>query len=229
MWKLDEWMKRGGVAVAGLVMATACAAQEPADRAEPAPIAEAVTEDGSLVQFFEPKPGAILITQDIAPGAKDVTNTAPSALALYQRLAPGQAIPVALVEAQARVEIARAGKRPIPTRKADTLSFANNDDFYEQFCSDDAWDVIHCALDHTGTYRITKSSTDYASCTASVDSGAVTFRLLVEGEVEFSRDLFAPDGKTFRKDSGLWNDEMTCEVINGVGDRYDAGYRFTIN
>src|SRR5262245_59118753 len=122
MWKLDTWMKRGGVAVAGLVMATACAAQEPADEAERAPIAEAVTEDGSLVQFFEPKPGAILISQDIAPGSKDVTNTAPSALALYERLAPGQAIPVALVQAQARVEIARAGKGQIPTRRAETLS-----------------------------------------------------------------------------------------------------------
>jgi hypothetical protein len=40
--------------------------------------------------------------------------------------------------------------------------------------------------------------------------------------------MVAAPRASHRSDDG-GNDKVTCEVSHGSGDRYDAGYRFTIN
>src|SRR5204863_9365094 len=130
-----EWLKGRSVVVAGLMMATACAAQEPGDEAGREPLAELALDDGSVVQFYETSPGAIVIVQEAPKGVADVTSSGVSALALYQRLAPGDDVPVALVEAQARVELAHASRAPRETKGGTGASLANNTTFENSFCS----------------------------------------------------------------------------------------------
>jgi hypothetical protein len=147
---------------------------------------------------------------------------------LYERLAPGEGVPQALVEAQARAELARAS-RPPRTSKPPVQELANNTTFQNTYCSG-SWDVIHCRLDRTSGFWAQYNSTDEARCTVSSDVGTVTLRLLVEGDLEISRDVLAGYTITAAYDSGIWNDQVRCEATNvGSSDRYDLGFRFNIN
>jgi hypothetical protein len=235
MQKIGQLMSGYGAVIAGLAMVTACATQdEPGARREP--IAEVALDHGGVVQFFEIKPGAIDIAQTGPIGAPDVTNTGLSAVALYQRLAPGRDVPPALVEAQQRVNLARASKPPHtakPTAElAKPIANANDTVFEDKYCVG-SWDIIHCVVDRETGYFWEYSSTDTARCTASVDTGKVTFHMLVEGEEIWSRDLI-PGSDTATAshsyDSGLFNDDVRCEVHNvDSGDQFDAAFRFNIN
>lgn len=229
MKNLGEWLKGRSVVVAGLVMAAGCTAQEPADDAGRDPLAELALDDGSIVQFLETSPGAIVIVQEAPKGVRDVTSSGLSAVALYERLAPGEGVPVALVEAQARVEIAHASRPPRTLDRGPTASLANNTTFENSFCSG-SWDVIHCRIDRNSGFWAEYTSTDAAACTVSSDVGTVTLRLLVEGDLEISRDVLAGHTITATYDSGLFNDDVRCEATNvGSSDRYDLGFRFNIN
>lgn len=229
MQKLGEWLNGRGVVVAGLVMATACAGQEPSDEAGREPLAELALDDGSMVQFFEASPGAIVIVQEAPKGVRDVTSSGLSAAALYARLAPGEGVPAALVEAQARVELAHASRPPRMTARGPEASLTNNTTFENTYCSG-SWDVIHCRLDRNSGFWAQYNSTDAAACTVSTDVGTVTLRLLVEGDLEISRDVLAGHTITATYDSGLFNDQVRCEATNvGASDRYDLGFRFNIN
>jgi hypothetical protein len=210
------------------MMATACAGQ-PGDEAGREALAELALDDGSLVQFYETSPGAIVIVQEAPKGVADVTSSSVSALALYQRLAPGEDVPVALVEAQARVELAHASRAPRDTKRGTEASLTNNTTFENSFCSG-GWDVVHCRTDRNSGFWAEYSSTDAAACTVSSDVGTVTLRLLVEGDLEISRDVLAGHTITATYDSGLFNDDVRCEATNvGSSDRYDLGFRFNIN
>jgi hypothetical protein len=229
MQKHGEWLKGLIVLVAGLVMATACAGQEPGDETGREPLAELVLDDGSLVQFMEASPGAIMIVQEAPTGVQDVTSSGLSAVALYERLAPGEGVPVVLVEAQARVELAHASRPPHVTKRGTEASLTNNTTFENTYCSG-SWDVIHCRLDRNSGFWAQYNSTDAAACTVSSDVGTITLRLLVEGDLEISRDVLAGHTITATYDSGLFNDQVRCETINvGSTDRYDLGFRFNIN
>lgn len=229
MQKRNEWLKGRVVVVAGLVMATACASQDPGDEAGREPLAELVLDDGSLVQFFEASPGAIMIVQEAPKGVTDVTSSGLSAVALYERLAPGGGVPVALAEAQARAELAHAGRPPRETKRGTEASLTNNTTFENTYCSG-SWDVIHCRLDRNSGFWAQYNSTDAAACTVSSDVGTITLRLLVEGDLEISRDVLAGHTITATYDSGLFNDQVRCEATNaGSSDRYDLGFRFNIN
>jgi hypothetical protein len=237
MQKFGQWMSGYGAVVAGVAMMTACAGQSEPGAASRAPIAEVALDNGGNVQFFETKPGTIQIVQSAPIGAPDVTNAGLSALALYQQLAPGRAAPAALVEAQQRVNLARASQpahtaKPAAELDRPVANLANNTTFENTFCVG-SWDVIHCVVDRTSGYFWEYSSTDAARCTVSVDTGVVTFHLLEDGDEIWTRDLFAgSDGATTTVsfDSGTFNDDLRCEVRNvGSGDRFDAAFRFNID
>jgi hypothetical protein len=236
MQKIGQFMSGYGAVFAGLAMVAACTGQDEPAAARREPIAEVALDQGA-VQFFEAKPGAIMIVQSTPAGAPDVTNTGLSAVALYQRLAPGRGVPPALAEAQQRVDLARASKpahTAKPTAELDrpVASFANNTTFENTFCVG-SWDVIHCVVDRTTGYFWEYGSTDAARCTVSVDTGAVNFHLLEDGDEIWSRDLIAGADNattTVGFDSGTFNDDLRCEVHNvGTGDRFDAAFRFNIN
>lgn len=237
MQKIGQLMSGYGAVIAGLAMVTACAGQDEPGAARREPIAEVAIDNGGVVQFFETKPGAIQIVQSAPIGAPDVTNTGLSAVALYQRLAPGRDVPPALAEAQQRVNLARASKPPHtakPTAELDKpiANLANNTTFENTYCVG-SWDVIHCVVDRTTGYFWEYSSTDAARCTVSVDTGVVTLHLLEDGDEIWTRDLFAGSSgatTTVSFDSGTFNDDLRCEVHNvGSGDRFDAAFRFNID
>lgn len=226
MQKRSEWMKGRSVLVAGLVLASACGvgSEEPSERGA---IAQVVLEDGGVVEFYEASPGALVIVQEAPTGAADLTNTGLSAVRLYERLAPGERVPQALVEAQARADAARAS-RP-RTSEPPVQQLANNTTFENTYCSG-SWDVIHCRVDRNSGFWAQYNSTDAARCTVSSDVGTVTLRMLVEGDLEVSRDVLAGHTITAAYDSGVWNDQVRCEATNvGGSDRYDLGFRFNIN
>jgi hypothetical protein len=226
--KIGEWLNGRGAVVAGLMMATACVGQEPGDAGRE-PLAELALDDGSVVQFFEASPGAIVIVQEAPKGVADVTSSGLSAMALYERLAPGERVPVALVEAQARVDVAHASRPRRTLVRGPEASLTNNTTFQNSYCSG-SWDVIHCRIDRNSEFWAQYSSTDAAACTVSSDVGTTTLRMLVEDELEISRDVLAGHTITATYDSGLFNDKVRCETINvGASDRYDLGFRFNIN
>jgi len=230
MQKRNEWMTGRSVMLAGLVLASACATQDQAadEAVGREALAELGLDDGSLVQFYETSPGAIVIVQEAPTGVPDVTNTALSAVGLYQKLAPGERVPVALVEAQGRADSARAGRPSRPNMRP-VQQLANNASFQASYCSG-GWDVIHCRLDRNSGFWAQYSSTDFAACTVSTDVGAVTLRLLVEGDLEVSRDVLAGHTITATYDSGAFNDQVRCETTNvASSDSYDLGFRFNIN
>jgi hypothetical protein len=125
----------------------------------------------------------------------------------------------------------RASKPPHTARPTAELekpvsNLANNTIFQNTYCMG-PWAIIHCVVDRTTGYFAEDSNADTAACTVSVDTGAVTFRLLVEGDAVWSLNLFAGDTASVSFDSGLFNDDLRCEVRNvGSGDRFDAAFRF---
>src|SRR6185503_11032902 len=132
------------------------------------PLAELALDDGSVVQFFEASPGAIVIVQEAPKGVPDVTSSGLSAMALYERLAPGERVPSALVDAQARVELAHASRPRRTLVRGPEASLTNNTTFQNSYCSG-SWDVIHCRIDRNSNFWAQYSSTDAAACTVSSD------------------------------------------------------------
>jgi hypothetical protein len=228
MQKRSEWMNGRNAMVVGLVLASACGVDGSADQPAPAPIAQVALDNGGVVEFYEASPGALVIVQEAPRGAADVTGTAASAVALYEQLAPGEAVPPALVAAQARAVSAHAS-RPARASKPAVQQLANNATFSSTYCSG-SWDVIHCRLDRNSGFWAQYNSTDAARCTVSSDVGTVTLRMLVDGDLEISRDVLAGHTITASYDSGLFNDQVRCEATNvNSTDRYDLGFRFNIN
>jgi hypothetical protein len=238
MLKVVEFMNRhrasGGLMIAALLLAPACAAEQDTTPGADAPIAQVALDSGVTVSFYEPRPGTIAISGD-APAGMPELQRGRTAVELYTSLAPGRAAPEALVAAQQRADAARAG-RPHPAPAANvgpvtTQSYIDNkteDDeaFVNNHCGG-AYDVIQCRINRTTGTSSQEDSIDYAIYWVCADVGNVTQRMLIDGEPWHSADVLEGHCHWFSWDSGLFNDGAYGDVVNVSGsDRYHFSARY---
>lgn len=233
MWKLCEMSKRFGMASSALVvgaMATAaCAADaKPSDASDT--LAEVTLANGTVVSFYEPQPGAIAIAQDAPIGVAPVVVNHMSAVQLFQSIAPGQAVPAALVAAQARVDqdlAANANHQATATpRLTDIHSDITDSDFESKYCYNESWSIIHCDPGMTTGHSGSASDVDAFKIATCVNTGKVTMKASVDGELKISKDVLPGFCLWYEWDSGLSNEDVTDQiVVDQTPVDYDFSFR----
>jgi hypothetical protein len=85
----------------------ACTTEQEADPVvvdTAAPITTISLENGNQVEFYEPSPGLLLVSELGNAGVSPGASSRSTPVELYRELAPGQPVPAALVAAQARAQ-----------------------------------------------------------------------------------------------------------------------------
>lgn len=218
MMKVCDLFQRIGcgasLVIAGLAMSACAADRGPTDDAASAPIAEVDLANGSRVMFFEPAPGTLAIGQQTAFGVTPVETAGKSPVEVYRSIAPGQPVPSALAEAQARSDEARQGRpaRELPAKPASvagTESFTSSW-FANNFCYNEPYTFINCHTGPgddgvTGNLDGTHTDVDEFKTTLCVNAGKVTLRTWVEGEQRLGVQVLADNCWTYHWTSGLFN------------------------
>lgn len=197
MMKMGDVIKRVGggasLLLAGLAMSACAADRGPTDQAANAPIAEVDLANGSRVMFYEPVPGTLAIGEQSALGVAQVDTAGKSAVEVYRSIAPGQPVPEALAQAQARADAAGAARparaqpaQPAAVAGTDTESFSASG-FANSFCYNESYAFINCHLgtnDGGVTVNLSGTHTDVDEFKASlcVNTGKVTLRTWVDGD-----------------------------------------------
>jgi hypothetical protein len=197
MMKVCDLFQRIGcgasLVIAGLAMSACATDRGPTDDAASAPIAEVDLANGSRVMFFEPAPGSLAIGQQTAFGVTPVETAGKSPVEVYRSIAPGQPVPSALAEAQARSDEARQSRpaRELPAKPAsvagpDSESFVASS-FASNFCYNESYTFINCHLGTndggvTGNLSGTHINVDEFKASICVNSGKVTLRTWVDGD-----------------------------------------------
>jgi len=221
-----------GLLVAASLLAPACAVDAPTATGD-APIAELALAGGVTVSFYEPRPGALAVSETAPAGVQPPPHS--RAVELYASLAPGRPVPDALLAAQARSDAARAERpRPLENVGAPTtlsLTFIDNktiDDrwFVDNHC-DGAFDKIQCRINNTDSTSSYEPDMDYVVYWTCVDVGKVTQRTRIDDDPFHSWDLFEGDCHYYWYDSGTFNDAAYGDVVNvGGSDRYHFSARY---
>lgn len=168
-------------------------ASEPVDPM--APIASVALTNGNLVEFYEPSPGSLFVSEAGIVGAAPTRRDGRTPLELYRDLAPDRPVPEALAAAQARSEA--LGPETIPASAEDRnamalkasvtepkpLGFIANqscDDqwFNTNFCNDSGspdWQM--CLLNHWNGAWAQQNSVDNVLHTVCADIGTVTLKV----------------------------------------------------
>jgi hypothetical protein len=203
---------RGGASLlmVGLAMSACAADRGPTDQAANEPIAEVDLANGSRVMFYEPVPGTLAIGEQTALGVAQIETAGKSAVEVYRSIAPGQPVPEALAQAQARADAAQAARpaRALPAQPAavaGTESFSASG-FASNFCYNEPYAFINC---HTGTndggvtVNLSGTHTDVDEFKASlcVNSGKVTLRTWVDGDPHVAVQVLGGNCWTWH----LWN------------------------
>jgi hypothetical protein len=234
----NRFQRAGGAAsllMAGLAMSACAVEGSPTDEAANPPIAEVDLANGSRVMFFEPAPGALAIGQQTAVGVAPVETAGQSPVEVYRSLAPGQPVPGALADAQARADEARSA-RPArepsakPAAVTGTESFSASW-FVSNFCNNTNYSFINC---HTGPNNTgvtgnldgTHTDIDEFQTTLCVNSGKVTLRAWVEGEQTLGVQVLAGTCWTYHWWSGLFNADSIR--VSSTIDSASANYFLTV-
>jgi hypothetical protein len=193
------------------------------------PIAEVTLETGTKISFFEPSPGAIAIGQDTALGVAPVATAGMSAVELYQSLAPGQPVPQAFVDAQARADQARivrpsARSTPKASSVAGTSDFSSGW-FADNHCYEDdgvSWHFINCHGTQlpTGSLDGTHGDIDEFRDDACANTATITLRVWVEDDQTIGVQLTPGHCYAYHWSSGVFNADSfrTTTTVNSAGD-----------
>ncbi|HEX3478406.1 MAG TPA: hypothetical protein VHT91_25470 [Kofleriaceae bacterium] len=219
--------------MAGLAMSACATDRGPTDPAADAPIAEVDLANGSRVMFFEPVPGTLAIGEQTAIGVAQVDTTGKSPVEVYRSIAPGQPVPAALAEAQARADAAHADRpaRALPAQPAavagpQSESFSSSW-FADNFCYNESYAFINCHLgvNDTGVkVDLSGTHTDVDEFKASlcVNSGKVTLRTWVDGDPHVAAQVTDGNCWTWH----LWNGGDDTISDSTTIDSASANYFF---
>jgi hypothetical protein len=160
-----------------------------------APIAALDLATGNRLEFYEPSPGLLMVSETGAAGGSPTERAGRTPVELYRELASDRVVPPALVAAQRRAEAHRADavSEPQPELQieqsvsesniapAGQLSFIDNqscDDqwFNSAFCSG-SYDWEMCLLNHWNGAFAQLSSVDYVKHAVCADIGAITLKV----------------------------------------------------
>lgn len=218
MMKICNLFQRAGgtasLLMVGLAMSACAADGSPTDEAQAPPIAEVDLANGSRVLFFEPAPGALAIGQQTALGVAPLETSGRSPVEVFRSIAPGQPVPSALAEAQARSDEARSARpaRELPAQPAAVTgpeAFSASW-FGSSICSNSHYSFINCHTGPndtgvTGNLDGTHTDIDEFQTTLCVNSGKVTLRAWVEGEQTLGVQVLGGNCLTYHWWSGLFN------------------------
>jgi hypothetical protein len=240
MMNSEKWLKGRNALIAGIAFAGACGTETAAGDEPIAsePIADVALANGSVVSFFEPSPGEIVVEQEGPLGLAPVGLSQHSAVDLYRSLAPGEVPPAALIAAQARQDAARAergpardagGRAPIAGSAAAPGGPGpqlDNNLFVALYCGG-SWDALWCRTDLHGGFFTTYTSVDEAYWTVCSDIGTVTLRIVVGGSLLKDHDVLAGSCYFVHWTSGIFNSSASGQVYNvGGSDQYDHSARY---
>jgi hypothetical protein len=235
MMKVCDLFQRVGcgasLVMAGLAMSACATDRASTDDAASQAIAEVDLANGSRVMFFEPAPGALAVGQQTALGVAPVDTAGKSPVELYRSIAPGQPVPAALADAQARADQARSARpaRELPARPAavaGTEAFSASW-FGNNICSNSNYSFINCHTGPndtgvTGNLAGTHDDIDEFQTTLCVNSGKVTLRAWVEGEQTLGVQVIDGNCLTYHWWSGLFNADFI--KVSSTIDSASANY-----
>lgn len=175
-----------------VALPTGCSTEQEPDPevADPAaPITTLSLNNGNQVEFYEPSPGMLLVSELGNSGVSPRVSNRRNPVELYRELAPGQRVPAALVAAQARAEALPPGASPkvtaesqssmvAPTTSANFINNQSCDDswFNSNFCTG-SYDWSMCLLNHWNGAFASLGSVDYVKHAVCADVGNVTLKV----------------------------------------------------
>jgi hypothetical protein len=223
--------------VASVMMASACTTTDPGSSEgavdQGTPLASVSLSNGDMVTFTEIAPAVIDIGQLAPIGVAPVDTKLESAVQVFQSIAPGETVPAALLAAQARVDAARAGRKPViasttANAKSGTPVFTpriTDTEFTEDYCANDGgpWENVRCHEDVAITRSGIAENVDAFRVAVCVNSGQVQVNIRIEGTSHLSQDLESPLCSWHQYNSGLSNfDDFQDEVdVLKTGTDYD--------
>ncbi len=205
-----------------------------------APITTVALDNGNQIEFYEPSPGMLLVSELGTAGVAPLASTERNPVELYRELAPGKPVPAALLAAQARSESLPPGASPKVTAESQertvapnpTASFIDNeacDDYWfnNNFCTG-SYDWSMCLLNHWNGAYASLSSVDYVKHAVCADIGNVTLRVQMGDGTGGLWTVLAGQYRTFSwKDNCLFgcNESTRGDILNASGDRFHYSVR----
>jgi hypothetical protein len=216
-----SWIKSCGLVIA--VSASACIDKQEINNE---PIAEVAVDRGGVVQFFEPTPGELMITQTAPRGVQPATDSELTPIELYKSLAPNVQPPDALVAAQARQDLARFVR---PRGDARQTQPANDDWFSDNYCDDlgGFYQVVFCKLNRKTEFWSQINGSEDAYWATCAQNGAVQVEIRIDGELRRLKDVLEGDCYFVHWFNGD-NQDARGEVNNVLDDVdvYDHSARY---
>lgn len=228
------------VLLALCALPTGCTTDTDTDTNDPMEsIASLTLTNGNRLEFYEPSPGLVLVSEAGIVGAVPTPHDGRTPVELYRDLAPDRPIPDALVAAQARSEALRPEAAPATAEdrspavttasvaEPTTLGFIDNqscDDhwFSDNFCNASPdWQM--CLLNHWNGAFAQLSSVDFVQHAVCADIGAVTLKVQMGDGTGIIRDVL--EGHWL---SWSWADNCTfgCntstrgDILNASNNRF---------
>ncbi len=226
--------------------ATDDAAPTPGDPS--APITAIALDNGNEIQFLEPSPGLLLVSELGVAGVAPQQLDGKSALEVYRQFAPGQKVPQVLLAAQDRSDKLPADVQPsFSVVNGDSLAeggAANLVDsgprsFIDNEACDDAWfnntfcigsyDWSVCRLNMTSsTYYAQHGDTDYVHMAVCSDIGTIKFKATIGNGDGGIWTLTQGQYRTYSwKDNCVFgcNQSSRVDVSEASGNRYHVSMR----
>lgn len=209
-----------------------------------APIATIELDNGNELQFLEPAPGLLLVSEVGVAGVPPQQIEGKQPLDIYREFAPDKQIPSALLAAQQRAEKspniqANLSIAESPSAKGGAeatvvdggprnyIDNAHCDDrwFNETFCVG-SFDWMGCRLNFVGNYYAQRSNVDYVNVSTCADLGDITLKINLGNG---SGGVWTVPQGTYR--SWAWKDGCTtsCNTTVRVDIEDAASDRFHVS
>jgi hypothetical protein len=181
-------MERFTIGFCLAVSVGACAVDD-GEGATVQPIATVQLDTGLIVEFYEPVPGSILTMESAEVGVAPLGGSRARPVDRYRELAPGQPVPIELLEAQQRADelgglerraIGLGDLPPAPVQRP-SVGYIDNqscDDhwFEDSFCGG-GWDWEMCLLNHWNGAYAQAGGVNYAYYATCADIGNITLKV----------------------------------------------------
>jgi hypothetical protein len=218
-----------------------CATDDPAtpEASDPfTPIAALALPNGNQLEFYEPSPGNVMMSEAGIVGAAPTPRDGRTPVEMYRDLSPDHLVPGALVAAAARAEALHpatpvTAARPATEPKVSSVapgapaSFIDNqscDDhwFSDNFCGS-GFDWEMCLLNHLNGAFASLSSVDWVQHATCADIGAITLKVSMGDGAGGLWDVLEGHWRSFVwHDTSVFGDNQSTrgDFLNASGNRF---------
>jgi hypothetical protein len=222
-------------ALVALVLPMGCATD---DIDSTAPIAAIALTNGNQLEFYEPSPGWLFVSEAGTAGAAPTVHNGRTPVELYRDLAPNGEVPEVLVAAEARLQARRADPTPAPfvaqgTITPKTADVAPGANFIDNQSCDDQWfsnnfcggspDWQMCLLNHWNGAWAQLSSVDHVDHAVCADIGAITLKVQMGDGTGGIWDVPEGHWRSFSWQDGCLfgcNTSTRGDVLNATNNRF---------